>query len=361
MANKYSRLLIDSRKISDWILFWCEENLSDPFTIDCNEISTRFQYSIVSGNNTIKIDFIKCKGGLLTIAPNVGSHTDISTQIADSIYDRVKYAITDSPFANGFSVLLGEDDFSTIIELLCGDENITLDNYSEQLNPGQAQYKLYRFTGAAGDSVTVKYYLSTKRMQLQGKPLSLFTEIVAMVSECVTTVNDVVDAHLRYCSLNIPRDDIYEEMKNSLGSEIFSFLSTTQKSLLATTFILDKIELDMPDYSGLITPALRAFEGYTKKLFAQQGLQCDGDKQLGEFFERSSKTEPFCMKNSYSSKLDADIERKLTAMYDFYYRNRHPYAHASAYDFTTTIISDRKAADEIFQEIIQKMKSCFVA
>lgn len=356
MASKYSKLQIDPSKIQNWIHFWCEENLSESFAISCADKPERIQYAISSNGNTIKLDFIKCKGGLLTIYPNVGTQVDISTRIADSIYDRVKNNIVDSPFAHGFSIIISESDFSTIIELLEGLNGVVLQNYSEQLKSGQAKYRLYRFIGPCEDTVTLKYYLSTNRMQVQGKPLSLFTEIVSMVSECGTPSDEVVDAHLRYCSLNVSRDDILEEMKETLGEDVFDFLSSTQKALLATTFILDKIEVDMLDYSGLITPALRAYEGFSKKIFARKGLACEGDQQLGTFFERANKMEPFTMKTSYSEKLDAETVRNLTSMYDFYYRKRHPYAHASAYDFSTTIISSRKSAEEIFCEIIAKIK-----
>lgn len=359
MASKYSKLCIEKAKIQDWIQLWCEENLENECTISYNDIPARIQYIINSGNDTIKLDFIKCKGGLLTISPNVGTNVYISTQIAESIFERVKNNIKDSPFAHGFSIIVSDSDFQIIIELLSDIEGVSLSNYSEQLNDGQAKYKLYHFVGPAGDHVTIKYFISTRRMQLQGKPLWLFNEIVAMISGGDTDANDVVDAHLKYCNLNVPRSDIYEEMESVLGTDLFLFLSNTQKALLATTFILDKIEVDMPDYSGLITPALRTYEGFTKKIFAQKGLQCDGDMQLGEFFERPDKMTPFSMKSKYSRHLDEETETQFISMYNFYYKQRHPYSHASAYDFDTTIISNRKTAEELFHGIILEMKSRF--
>lgn len=359
MATKYSKLQIDQSKIQDWIQIWCEDNLPGNFTISHTELPQRIQYTIHSDGNNIKIDFIKCKGALLTISPNVGTHVDISTEIAESIYDRVKNNIVASPFAHGFSIILSASDFSAIIELLESHKDISLQNYSEQSEEGRAKYKLYRFVGATGDTVTLKYFLSTSRMQLQGKPLWLFNEIVAMVSDCGTPENDVVDAHLRYCSLCISRDEIYEEMEKSLGTEAYNFLSSTQKAILATSFILDKIEFDMPDYSGLITPALRAYEGFAKKVFTQKGLNCNDGRQLGSFFDRAKDGKPLDMKSCYSSEVDNDTQRRLTSMYYFYYQKRHPYAHASAYDFTTTIISDRKIAQETFYDIISRIKSDF--
>lgn len=69
---------------------------------------------------------------------------------------------------------------------------------------------------------------------------------------------------------------------------------------------------------------------------------------------------PFYMHTESAAKVnDPNKERVLTAMYQFYYQHRHPYSHASADDFDTVIIEDRKVADELFNEVIQSMKAGF--
>lgn len=71
---------------------------------------------------------------------------------------------------------------------------------------------------------------------------------------------------------------------------------------------------------------------------------------------------PFTMQEKYSSILkDGELEKKLTAMYTFYYKKRHPHLHATAYDFDTVLISNRKSADELFSEIISAMKTWYVS
>ena len=129
------------------------------------------------------------------------------------------------------------------------------------------------------------------------------------------------------------------------------------KAILSTSFILSKIDIDMPDYSGLIQQALRAFEGFAKKVYSKYGLNCPPDGQIGMFFTRPNKVSPFTMKKEYSNGLDLEIEIKLTKMYIFIFEKRHPYLHAGANDFETSIISNRKIADEKFGEIITSMKT----
>lgn len=362
MASKYSKLCIDKTKIEGWISLWCEENLNGKAEISGTEKDDRIQYTINNDGTIIKIDFIKCSGGLLTIHPKVGVNIPISTQIADSIYDRVNNVLKESPFAHGFSIVVSSEDFEVILELIDEMEGVTKVNYSEQLEDGKAKYYLYQFRGPAGDHVTIKYYLTTKRMQLQGKPLWLFNEVVSMVSENGADMNEVVDAQLRYCNVDIQKSDIYEEMESVLGSDLYKFLSNAHRAILSTSFILSKIDIDMSDYSGIVQQALRAYEGFAKKIYNQKGLICEGDTQLGAFFTRPDKMSPFTMQEKYSSILkDGELEKKLTAMYTFYYKKRHPHLHATAYDFDTVLISNRKSADELFSEIISAMKTWYVS
>lgn len=357
MANKYSKLCIDKNKIGDWIKIWCEENLEGTFSINQVETNHRIQCTINNETKCIKIDFIKCKNGLLTITPHVGNEVDISTKIADSIYERVNNVLRASPFSNGFSIIMSKEDFEIVIELIETMENVITLNSTKQLQPGKANYYLYRFSGPSGDNITIKYYLNTNRMQIQGKPLWLFNEVVALVTENGVDQSDVVSAQLKYCDINIQPDDIYEEMEKVLGEKLYSFLSKTQKAILSTSFIFAKLDMQLEDYSSIVQPALRAFEGFTKKVFTQNGISCDGDKQIGAFFERTDKMAPFTMKSEYINKLNSETVKKLTSMYNYYYKNRHPYSHASAYDFNTVIISDRKVADELFNNIINSMKT----
>lgn len=358
MANKFSKLSIDKDKLSGWINMWCEENLDGDFSIANTEKADRIQYLIRNGQKEIKIDFQKCAGGLLTICPKVGTNIPISTSIAENIYARVCNVLKDSPFANGFSIVIQEDDFETVIELIREMDGVTLNNFSEQNESGQAQYKLYKFSGAAGDAITLKYYPNTSRMQLQGKPLFLFNEVVAMVSENGAKQDDVVDAHLRYCNLDMKKEEVFEELKGILGDGLYGFLSNSQKAILSTSFILSKVDGYLGDYSIIVQPANRAYEGFVKKIYAQEGLECDGENQLGIFFDWQDHIVPV-MKKKYADTLDEETQKGFTSMFKFYSQYRHPYMHASAYDYSTTIIEKRENADEKLNEVVSSMKSWY--
>lgn len=358
MANKYSKLSIDKEKLSDWIKLWCEENIVGKYDIHSVDNNNRIQYTIDNEGKTIKIDFQKCAGGLLTICPKVGTNIPISMEIAENIYKRVGNVLKDSPFAKGYSICLDEENFDIIIELLKEMDGVTLKNYSENDQEKQAKYKLYRFVGPAGDTIVIKYYPNTTRMQMQGKPLFIFNEVVSMLSENNDKQDDVVDASLKYCNIDMKEEDIYEEMEEVLGSDLYKFLSKSQRIILSTSFILSKLEGNLGDNSVLLQPANRVYEGFVKKIYAQKGLECDGEKQLGKFFDWPDKSHPE-MKSLYASTLDKETLEGFTSMFKFYSIYRHPYMHATAYDYSTAIIENRDVAEEKLKEVITSMKSWY--
>lgn len=358
LANKYSRLKIDKDKLQDWIQLWCEQNIEGNFDISKEDKKNRIQYVINNDGNIIKIDFQECAGGLLTICPKVGTNIPISMKIAESIYQRVSNILKDSPFTNGYSILLGEDEFYIVIELLKNMDGVELKNYSESNQEKQAKYKMYRFIGPAKDTIVIKYYTNTSRMQMQGKPLFIFNEVISMLSESVEKKDELVDASLKYCNIDMEEKDIYEEMEKVLGSNLYRFLTKSQKVILSTSLILSKLEGNLGDNSVLLQPANRVYEGFVKKIYAQEGLECTKDQQLGKFYKWVDPIHPQ-MHSEYAENLDAEILKGFTAMYKFYSQYRHPYMHATAYDYSTAIIEKRDIAEEKLQEVISSMKSWY--
>lgn len=359
--NKYSKLPIDASKIDDWINLWCESEFGcEKYQIEKENIPQRIQYLIRVDSKEIKLDFIKCDGGLLTITPNVGTQRDLSLKLAESIYNRVKDVNRNSKFANGFSIKLSEEDYHTIIDLISEEQGNIILNHDVMDEPGKANYVLHRIKGKLGDTVVIKFYPHTSRMQLQGKPASLFNEIIAMISEDGATLNDVVDAQLSYCNLELNRNDVLEEMEQVLGKKLYDYMTNSQKAILSSAFILSKISMELPDNSVIVQQAFRAYEGVLKKLLRDQGITIAEGEMVGSVYKHNKATNQFQMKSEYAAIVDDETKEKtLTVMYQFYFQNRHPYSHASDNDLTTAIIAKRKVADELFTEAIQNLKTGF--
>lgn len=365
MANKYSKLSIDLTKLDSWIRIWCEENLDASFTITKRDIKEQIQYTIVDEKGQIKLVFFKCNGGLLTIQWKVGTRQSESEQLVESIYRRVSDVLAKSPYANGFSISLSEDEFHAVIGLLQDEDEVKTVHEEYVKKERQATYYIYQLMGIKKDRVTIKYFPNTKRMQVQGKPLKLFNDIVALVAENHDNMDDVVESQIEYCRLPITKDEIYEEMDSVLGHRLYVFLGDKNRAIISSSFIHFKIItcVEMTDYSCLVFPAWRALEGFAKRLFTEKGLKCIGqedpaDNKLGRFFGKDSDSKLHYMYSEFSQYLDEDTEKVLTELYRYYYRERHQYAHSSGDDFQTAIISDKNVAYEKFTEVIKLMQSC---
>lgn len=353
--NKYSKLQIDTNKMENWISLWCEENLEGEYSITIRETQDRIRYTITNGNKTILLDLQKAAKGLFTIHYKIGTQQVLSSELAQWIYSKVNYVLNASPFSNGFSVKISEEDAKLIIDIIKEDEDIYLEYYNEVTTPGVANYRLYRFKSKKGDSAVIKFYTNTSRLQIQGKPLYVFNKAVSVISEVSDDKDELVDAHIKFCDLGVTKEEVYNELKDILGDRLYAFLPLSHRAMLSTTLNLCKVDFEADDYSYLLTNACRVYEGYVKKVFAQKGLTCEGEQQLGKFFEWDGPTNPV-MKSDYSACLDRNVEETFTAMYKAYSRYRHPYMHASGYDVTTAIIGDKESAEDKLNEIIMSLK-----
>ncbi len=357
MGSKYSKLVFDSSKIDNWINQWCELNLEGSFSIAKKDTAQRISYTILNGDKEIKLDFIKAKGGALTIFPGVGKNVDISERIAEDIYVRISSTLSKSPFANGFSIKMSYEDFSILVDLLKEYDDIILENYSKNDEPGKPMYELYRFKSALDDSVVVKYFNNTNRVQIQGKPLYLFNEIMSLICQSEKNAGSVVDAHIEICNLKVEQNTLNDELREILGVDVYNFMNVAHRAMLNTSLVLSKVRIDgLDDYSYIIQQALRTYEGFMLKMMSSKGCVLPPRKQIGEFFWRGSVNDPFRMKANYIGSLDSKYIDLFERMYNFFNSKRHPYMHSSDNDVTTTIIGTFDGAIDRLEEVIRNMK-----
>ena len=328
------------------------------FDIHSKDTAQRISYTILNDGTEIKIDFIKANGGALTIFPSVGKNPALSELIAEDIYNRVSSELGKSPFSNGFSIKMPFDDFEILIDLLKEYDDISLENYSKQDEPGKPRYELYRFKSDLNDTVVVKYFNNTNRIQIQGKPLYLFNEITSLICQSEENAGSVVDAHIELCNLKVERSELNNELMDILGIDVYNFMTVTHRAMLNTSIILSKVKIDgLDDYSYILQQALRTYEGFMRKMMSTKGCKFKPKKQIGAFFtNRPNDNVDFTMKPQYTSGFDANLISIFESMYNFYRSNRHPYMHSSDNDSTTSIIGTYEKALEKLEEIIHHMK-----
>ena len=359
--NKYSKLLLDKTKIPSTINNWCELNLEGDFCISQTNNKQQDLYSINNAGKEIKIAFFNAAGGAVTIYPNVGNNQEQSAMIADYIYENLASDLSKSPFANGFSIKMPKEDFETLLDFLNEYDDIDCINHSKTDTPGQAKYELYKYKSTQGDTVVLKYYSNTKRLQMQGKPLYLFNEVISLIGLDENKADAVVDAHIEMCKLSITKEELSDELTAILGTELYSFLTRTQRAFLNSSIVLSKVRIEnLEDYSYMIIPALKAYEGFLLKLMEQDGIVLPPNKNMvGEFFCRPNKNVDFTLKSIYNVSLNQKKVDIFGKMYNYYFRNRHPYMHCTDDDVTTVVVGSFDKAMSILGGIINAFKSYY--
>lgn len=358
--NKFSKLNIDIDKAQEWIKFWCENNLEDSVEISRISKGNRISFTINHKDGDIMVDFIEATGKRYTISPKVGKRQEVSNNIAEYILECINNCSSvNTEMGNGFSIITNKETFENIIQLLDSDEEITQIERKVFDEEHKAQYMQYRYKSKYGDRVTIKFFNRTNRLQIQGKPLYLFCIIQDILITDDIAVEGIVDANIKYYSVDMKKEDLYTEMKCALGEELYGFLTSSLRAILSPAFLFYKVAMDLDNYSCLCQPALQSMEGYILKLLTTSGVIHNSEK-LGEYYSFDEDTkkhylkEEICAIINNSKRIDS-----LNMLYVLYNSKRHPYSHSTERNYDTRIISDRETADSIFREIIGAMKSSY--
>ena len=357
--NKFTQLLFDITKIPSMINDWCEQNLEGDFKIFQSNNKQQDLFCITNNNKEIKIAIYNLNGGAITISPNVGKNQDISMRIAEFIYEEIASKGTKFPFSNCFSIKLSEEDFQTLLDFINEYDDVECINFSKQDNPGQAKYVMYKFKSNKNDTVVLKYFNNTNRLQIQGKPLYLFNEILSFIGSDDGNADEFVNAHIEMCNLNITKEEISDELASFLGLKLFNFLTISQRAFLNSSIVLSKVRIEnLEDYSYLMIPACKAYEGLLLKLLANHNIILPSDVHtVGFFFEKPKIGVDYVFKNEYNQKLEQKNVDIFEKMYNFYRNNRHQVMHCSESDLDTTVEANFDTAISKLNYILNSLKS----
>lgn len=234
---------------------------------------------------------------------------------------------------------------------------------------GKANFEQYQLRSELHDSVVVKYFNNTNRVQVQGKPLYLFNEITSILCESEENAEAVVDEHIKICSLNINKNELNDEIESILGTSLYNYLNITQKALLSSALVLSKVEINgLDDYSYIIVPALKAFDGFFAKQLTDAGISLNKTKsdgkvrrrQFPEIFRVNADGLDCEMNIAYKTLINVNLVYIFQEMYNFYRESRNPYMHATEYDLTTSIVGNYQEAIDRLNEIFNTIKKFYL-
>lgn len=355
MSKEFNSLNIRFIDLEDLIKQYCISNYGGNFKVGNLEQNRNnpilHTIKVTVDSKVAALNFYKNGDGTVTIQYKVGKNQDISKNIASFIKSN---GIKDERKNISLSLDdINECDFDLLMEYIEELDVKVLENVNIP-HGHKYKFKSVEFN----DELTLTYYNSKCKILIQGKPLYIYYEIISFLSECMG-FDAVIKSHSQAYNVNIKAKEVVDEMKDRLDDS-YDFLGETLRKVLSPSFVLNKLDIELEDYSSFAYPALRTLEGYLKKILLNNGIEIK--KEFNIFTKDQNRGEHYldidkC--NRYHNKtIDCPITKfGIEKIYNYLSKNRHPLFHTNYITDSTTIIEDRRHAEIIINETLELIKT----
>ncbi|HEY9827800.1 MAG TPA: type II toxin-antitoxin system RnlA family toxin [Stenomitos sp.] len=299
------------------------------------------EYSLSLDGKMALIHFYYNNDGTTTITHKVGKNQDLSEDVARYIKEN---AIIDE--RKNFSLAfrgVKEDLFKMMLDYLTDELKSEVVSFKDENG-----YRLIKIKGKFKDLLTYKHY-DNGTLQIQGKPLYLYLETIYFLTEFLELGN-LIEAQSLLYKVKINPTEISDELRAFLPRS-YEYLDAVHIKVLTSALVLKKLDVPLDDYSPFAYPALRALEGYLKKLLAGKGITIGRDG-FGELFAQNN-LRAFILRQEYKDRiLCPATSTAVQDSYNYLHKHRHSLFHAGASSATTRIIDNKAEADEIISTVL---------
>lgn len=323
------------------------ENFTVSELYDCG--STK-RCDITANGKKALLNFYFRKNGTTTIQP-VGTNTDISEELAAALAENYAYKAEKENCNESYSLKAVPNECTRkLIEYLKSLEGVQMEEKEYETIP---PHKQISFTSNLGDRLVVQIY-ENGTLMLQGKPAYLYSEAISLLSCCESvSVEDIVKTVNTFYDIDVKVEDIRNEVQ-VLIPNAYSNLDNMLIKILSPSIALRKINIELEDYSCYAFPALRALEAYLKYLFSLKSIMI-GNTFAG-IFSGIKLTDAMAEKIS-----DHVFQKEVENIYSYFRGNRHVLFHAEQIVISTTILTDRKEAEDIVDNVIKLIETSYKA
>ncbi|WP_282022363.1 type II toxin-antitoxin system RnlA family toxin [Ruegeria faecimaris] len=270
------------------------------------------------------VDFLLNKAGTTTILWKMGKNQPLGEQLAVHL----KATINPAEFeAVNFGLSgITVENFDLILELAneADDIEITI-NRDEPKKLKQVTVK----SAEHQDTLKLTLHLSTRKLQIQGKPLSCYRRIIFLLTDFLDLQGlEQVLYRKDDSSASIVRKEMAEDYLRGFFPDSYDQLPNDIEKLLISSCCVKLAAPQLPDYCLLLYPDLRSLEGILKLKMADWGMSVqDAEHGFGDFFD-VDKPGKFKLKPEYEQ--DVPNKKLVNAVnngYIFYRKHRHAIFH----------------------------------
>ncbi|SDQ64278.1 type II toxin-antitoxin system RnlA family toxin (plasmid) [Carnobacterium viridans] len=346
MAKKplYGKLNIVQDQIEVAIVAFFSEKTGEYSIENLNPITeSRNRIEFTYLDELYKVDFHFNNDGTTTIDLSPGGPDPIKTELANYIKTSSICTIDKiSNFDNPWFVFedFNYDDFIAVISLI-----------KEQDNVKESEYKktdiaeIWSLKSTPGEKVNVSFFKKNKKAVIQGKPLTLFSDIYTSLISLMDIENvPAIMNQQTYVAEKVTKKSIEAELENYLPNCSDKISSKVRILCYQSIFNL-KIHDEMFDYGFLSFPSLKLLEGHLKYIMKDKSIQLK-DGNFSMFIKDPLERQKYILHPEYDSYFTAKQKNAVNNAYTFYNIHRHSIFHWGNIDSPikgrdTTIVHDR--------------------
>jgi hypothetical protein len=267
---------------------------------------------------TVNILFIT--GGPSTVQFKTGKNQPLGKRLADCLYE----TINSDEFEIVNIVLDGfiETTILPILECTAEEAHIELQEHRREVNKIVWKLTSTEFQ----DELTITLHATTRRLQIQGRPLSCYRAMIFNLTELLNLQGlEKVLSRQDDSKVEIIQQEVARSYLQTVIGDSYHHLHQNVEKLLVSGLCVKIATPKLPDYCMLLYPELRSIEGALKNKMAQFGLVVGRDG-FGEFFEKQPRK--YQLEASYRAQFQSDASANIVEdAYTFYNKERHGLFH----------------------------------
>ncbi|WP_322033225.1 type II toxin-antitoxin system RnlA family toxin [Paraburkholderia sp. J76] len=335
-TSSFTGLYLKREKIADCLVAFGAEKLAIKDVRD----QKHFHYSGELAGTPFLINVFANKDGSTTLGFSKGDR-NVFDVLATEVRDKCSYSDK-----NRFDVSIPKMDASRLAKL---KDFLAGGGVELFVTEKGSNYELTRYRGINGDVVTVKLY-TNGTLQFQGK----YAQVAALVMDFLQgelTLTTFVEKQIAICHVDIKAEAIVDELKARYPS-LFDYADDKVKKQFSAALTLQKLDIELEDFSAVAFPALRGLEGIIKQMLIDAGLKPAAKDAVGQYFEQPlvGKWQLLPVNASHVGAHWADV---LGNAYTEYYKHRHPLFHMESMVETTKILDSLKDACDIADNVMK--------
>lgn len=299
------------------------------------------EYEIkMDGQEVAKLHVYTRNDSTITLSPSVGKNQILSRKVAEHVAVLCKRAMYEQrPLSIEH---ISEADWQFLLKHLAED-------YGFKVTEGAVPYGV-RFDVKKGphDQVNLNRYTKSGKFLMQGKAREVYAAVVEILSEHLADKREIVEAQLKtYDVTDVKIDVLFDELRQHVPSAM-GLLGDTGAAVLAPALALAKLNIDLPDYSCIVYPALRGLELYIKAIMAKRGHPVLNRAGFDNYLDAGGARLKISIRDSMTSQEAGAVEEG----YLFHKQERHPLFHADANPDMTRIIVDKAEAAALLHSVL---------